>query len=100
MEHRAAGQARTARQWLPRWRLRVELGSVCSFGCGFLPVGLSPQGRPGKLLDARHQAVALGPAGRRCLLILLGNGHKVKVKSDLLARASVATEVHQPVHVD
>lgn len=75
-------------------------GSVCSFGCGFLPVGLSPQGRPGKPLGARHQAVALRPAGRRCLLILPGNGHKVKVNSDLLARASLATEVHQPVHVD
>lgn len=24
MEHRAAGQARTERQWLPLWRLRVE----------------------------------------------------------------------------
>lgn len=36
---------------------------VCSFGCGFSPVGLSPQGLPGKPLGARHQAMGLGPAG-------------------------------------
>lgn len=33
-----------------------------------------------------------------CLLILPGNGHKVKVNSYLLARAPLATQVHQPVH--
>ncbi|MEJ1282728.1 hypothetical protein NN561_013690 [Cricetulus griseus] len=72
----------------------VEPGSVCSFGCRFLSVGLF------SIRSGREVSGCQTPGGRCRLLILPGNGHKVKVNPDLLARAPLATEVHQPVHAD
>lgn len=74
----------------------MEPDSVSSFWIPFSQVGHSPKGQPGKvLLDARHQAEALRPAGHWCSFIPPKNGHKVKVNSDHLANACLPSEVIQ-----
>lgn len=74
----------------------MEPDSESSFGFHFLRVGHFPKGQPGKVfLDARHQAVALRPAGHWCSFIPTRNGQKVKVNSDHLANACLPGEVIQ-----
>lgn len=93
-EHRAAGPARTGRQWLLRCGqvLCVALAAAACSVLAFLhKVGL------GRLWMPDTGRLGSGANWPCCLLILPGNGCKVKVNSYLLARAPLATQVHQPV---